>query len=627
MMHRLPRRAGAFAAVAALAAGLVFALPYSAAEAQTKARTTAAAPRDVAKRPVAAQRGRPAARPAARQPARPVYVPPPPAIDLAETYVAPSGLPTVLGGSDVALYRRIFAAQASGDLATADADIGQVRDRVLMGYVLAQRYLTPGFAAGYEDLAAWLRDNNDLPDAPAIYRLAVSRRTGGAEEPTPATVARATYSPTFAAARTLGDGNAVALRGQLERMLSDGGYNAARALLDQPSTRATLGEGEVEHWRGRVATATLNDPDRGTLPMPADTVGDGVPRDNWTAGIAAWRKGDYGTAAARFSAVADARVDQANSWMLAAGAFWAARSYAQAGQPAQFIPYMKRAAIHERTFYGLLALRTLGVEPVIEWRLAPLDRDGIERLRGDRAARRALALLQLGQANAAGRELYAASIDRDVRFVGVVLALAEAARLPAVSQRVANAAWDERRSITGFDGANYPVPPWQPPEGYTIDRALVFAIMRQESAFDPKARSRAGAMGLMQVMPGTAGFMTRTMAPEHAGASLLDPGVSLSLGQQYVQHLLDTVAGGDLVRMAAGYNGGPGNVARWDSGGAHGSDPLLWIASIPLHETRDYVERVMANYWLYRIRFGQKNPSLDQLAANQWPRYAAQDRR
>jgi soluble lytic murein transglycosylase len=87
------------------------------------------------------------------------------------------------------------------------------------------------------------------------------------------------------------------------------------------------------------------------------------------------------------------------------------------------------------------------------------------------------------------------------------------------------------------------------------------------------------------------------------------------------------VAGGDLVRMAAGYNGGPGNVARWDSGGAHGSDPLLWIASIPLHETRDYVERVMANYWLYRIRFGQKNPSLDQLAANQWPRYAAQDRR
>jgi soluble lytic murein transglycosylase len=623
MMHRLPRHAGAFAAVVALVAGVGLVLPGSTAEAQTKARTTAAAPRDAAKRPAAAPRARPAARAAAR----PIYVPPPPAIDLADPYVAPSGLPTVLGGGDVALYRRVFAAQAAGDLRAADADIGQVRDRVLMGYVLAQRYLTPGFTAGYGDLAAWLRDHNELPDAPAIYRLALARRTGGADEPTPATVVRATYSPTFAAARTLGDGNAVGLRSQLERMLSDGGYNAARALLDQPATRATLGESEVEHWRGRIATAMLSDPERGTLPMPVDSVADGAPRANWTAGIAAWRKGDYGAAAARFAAVADAPVDRANSWMLAAGAFWAARSYAQAGQPAQFIPYMKRAALHERTFYGLLALRTLGVEPVIEWRLAPLDRDGIERLRADRAARRALALLQLGQANAAGRELYAASIDRDARFVGAVLALAEAARLPAISQRVANAAWDERRSITGFDGANYPLPPWQPPEGFTIDRALIFAIMRQESAFDPRARSRAGAMGLMQVMPGTAGFMTRTMAPEHAGASLLDPGVSLSLGQQYVHHLLDTVAGGDLVRMAAGYNGGPGNVARWDGGGANGADPLLWIASIPLHETRDYVERVLANYWLYRIRLGQKNPSLDQLAANQWPRYAVQDRR
>ena len=97
-----------------------------------------------------------------------------------------------MGGSDVALYRRIFAAQASGDLRAADADIGQVRDRILMGYVLAQRYLAPGFTAGYEDLAAWLRDHNDLPDAPAIYRLALSRRTGGAEELTPATVVRAT---------------------------------------------------------------------------------------------------------------------------------------------------------------------------------------------------------------------------------------------------------------------------------------------------------------------------------------------------------------------------------------------------------------------------------------------------
>jgi soluble lytic murein transglycosylase-like protein len=79
------------------------------------------------------------------------------------------------------------------------------------------------------------------------------------------------------------------------------------------------------------------------------------------------------------------------------------------------------------------------------------------------------------------------------------------------------------------------------------------------------------------------------------------------------------------VRTVAAYNGGPGNVFRWDNSLNASADPLLYIASIPLHETRDFVQRVLANYWLYQTRFGQPTPSLDQIAAHEWPRYAAQD--
>ena len=84
---------------------------------------------------------------------------------------------------------------------------------------------------------------------------------------------------------------------------------------------------------------------------------------------------------------------------------------------------------------------------------------------------------------------------------------------------------------------------------------------------------------------------------------------------------------GNLVRTAAGYNGGPGNVMRWDSSLNASQDPLLYIASIPLHETRDFVQRVLTNYWMYQIRMGQPTPSLDQIASHDWPRYAPQDGR
>jgi soluble lytic murein transglycosylase-like protein len=198
--------------------------------------------------------------------------------------------------------------------------------------------------------------------------------------------------------------------------------------------------------------------------------------------------------------------------------------------------------------------------------------------------------------------------------------------LPALSVRVGNSAWDKRHKLRGYDGAMYPIPPWSPSEGYLIDRALVYAFMRQESAFNPKARSYVGAMGLMQLMPGTARIVSTKYAPELAGANPYDPAINMSLGQQYINSLLGDVDN-NLVRTMAGYNGGPGNVARWDNSLNASQDPLLYIALIPLNETRDFVQRVMANYWMYQIRLGEPTPSLDQIAAHEWPRYQAQDAR
>ena len=105
----------------------------------------------------------------------------------------------------------------------------------------------------------------------------------------------------------------------------------------------------------------------------------------------------------------------------------------------------------------------------------------------------------------------------------------------------------------------YPLPPWQPAGGFTVDKALVYGFMRQESAFNPKARSYVGAMGLMQLMPSTARLVANKYAPEAAGGNPYDPSINISLGQAYIASLLSDVDN-NLVRTVAGYNGGPGNV-------------------------------------------------------------------
>ena len=566
---------------------------------------------------------------ATRAPARPVvrhpvFVPPPPVIELDEmTPVA--GLPTALDANNLALYRQIFQDQASGNWGQADADIAKLTDKTLMGYVGAQRLLAHNYSARYDQLAAWLQDYNDHPDAPAIYKLALARKPKGSGDLTPASfVSQAPPSPTFAAARTVTGADAARaseLRARLDQMSNDGGFNAAFALLDRKSTVDTLGPQEVELWRGRIRTHALEADSQRSVQVPVDI--SAPPDANWSAGLAAFTSGNMPEAARRFELVADAAPDQASSWTLSAGAFWAARANLLSGNPQKFAPYLKRAALFNRTFYGLVAQKVLGMRIEPDWNVPPLDGAMAGVLSNDKVGHRALALLQLGAATAAERELFSASLDADPQFIEAILALANKAVLPSLSIRVGNAAWDQRHKLAGYDGAMYPMPPWQPLSGYSLDRALVYSFMRQESAFNPKARSFAGAMGLMQLMPGTARLVTNKYAPETAGANPYDPSANISLGQAYLATLLDSVDG-NLVRAAAGYNGGPGNVIRWDNTLNASQDPLLYVASIPLNETRDYVQRVLANYWLYSIRLGQPTPSLDQIAAHEWPRYVAQ---
>ena len=87
----------------------------------------------------------------------------------------------------------------------------------------------------------------------------------------------------------------------------------------------------------------------------------------------------------------------------------------------------------------------------------------------------------------------------------------------------------------------------------------------------------------------------------------------------------NNLVGQDLLSLAMAYNAGPGTLAKWKAEREGMDDPLLFIETIPFHETRNYVEHVMANYWMYRMRYDQSNDSMVALANGKWARYASQD--
>jgi soluble lytic murein transglycosylase-like protein len=131
----------------------------------------------------------------------------------------------------------------------------------------------------------------------------------------------------------------------------------------------------------------------------------------------------------------------------------------------------------------------------------------------------------------------------------------------------------------------------------------------------------------MQLLPRTAASVHDEYHFRGENRQLLhDPVLNVALGQRYLRRLMNHQrVGSNLLRLAAAYNAGPGTLRKWDKVMGEGDDPLLFIESLPVLETRLFIERVFANFWVYRLGLGQPTPSLDALALDIWPKYQPLD--
>lgn len=159
----------------------------------------------------------------------------------------------------------------------------------------------------------------------------------------------------------------------------------------------------------------------------------------------------------------------------------------------------------------------------------------------------------------------------------------------------------------------WPVPPLQAEN--TPEKALVLALIRQESGFMTDVQSPVGARGLMQLMPATAKQVAKSIKVKYSPGKLDDPDYNVRLGSAYLTDLIDSFEGSYILALA-GYNAGPSRARRWIKDHGDPRDPQVdvvdWIEMIPFTETRNYVQRVMESVAIYRRRLGKDaGPTLE----------------
>jgi len=530
-------------------------------------------------------------------------------------------VPQVLSEPDQQYYRDIFTAIAQENWTKVD-DLLDDREPGLLHQIALAEYYThansPRVSA--EQVAAWFEMGTNLPQTEQLARLGLKR---GLEfvPPLPKEQAfvRQPYASKRLRPRSVDDGTMPEdiSKEILQRIVNDD-PDGARLLLD--GIDAMLSPAARAEWRQRVAWSYyIENRDAAALAI-AQTVAEGsgawVAEGEWVVGLAAWRLGDCTTSARGFARAAEIST---NAELTTAAHFWAARALTRCRQPAQAADHLRAASRQDETLYGMLALEQLGQDVPAAYADADFAPSEWQQLRGINNVRVAVGLLEIGRDDLADEVLrHQARIGNPAEFV----ALSRLARELGLPQTQLWMAHNAPRGAQPLPALRYPTARWLPTKGWQVDPALAFAHALQESNFQTKAVSPANARGLMQITPITVQQHAPRLEMNASYVNLNDPEVNLAFGQRNLEMLRDSRATqGLLPKIMAAYNAGLTPVTRWNSEVRDQGDPLLYMESIPYWETREYVNIVMRNYWMYERQSGAPSASRLALAQGMWPAF------
>lgn len=294
------------------------------------------------------------------------------------------------------------------------------------------------------------------------------------------------------------------------------------------------------------------------------------------------------------------------------GYYWTGRAHAALGDGGQATAAYRAAAQSPTLYYGQLAREALGLGgdpvPINATKATGAARSAVSRdelmraftLLADAGAQRELGLFLRALAARFNTPAEASAVASVVHKEGGAF----------MAVRFAKAASSNGVDIDDWGYPAKALPDWKR-MGKPIERAAVYGLARQESEFNARAVSHAGARGLMQIMPGTAKLIARQHKVGYDEKGLTsDPAYNVRLG---AAHLGDLVAsyGGSYILTFVAYNAGPRRarewIAKYGDPRSPGVDPIDWVESVPFTETRKYIQKVMQNVHVYRARLDPKS--------------------
>ncbi|HEX8046374.1 MAG TPA: lytic transglycosylase domain-containing protein [Rhizobium sp.] len=399
---------------------------------------------------------------------------------------------------------------------------------------------------------------------------------------------------------------------RIENLRRQDKYDDAAALLTQmPRDRAALVNGGAWWNEQRIVSRGLVDQgnfksayrvvDASAAESPQD-----VGEAEFHAGWYALRGLQNGAAASthfrKILQVSNGPISQSRAW------YWLGRA-AEAGGPGKASEFYAKAASYPSTFYGQLAAEKLGRRTLNVAYPSPTNDD--RRIFQSREAVQAITRLEAAGHGWRAEALYRALAKQldSPGEIAMLAARAERSGNHQLSLQVGKIAYGR-----GIDVAALAFPIGVIPDNANISgsgKALAYAIARKESAFNPAAVSSANARGLLQLLPKTAKAVAGRHGLAYSDAKLTqDAGYNATLGAHYLGEQIDAFGGSYILTFIA-YNAGPNKVPEWisrygDPRGKSIDDVVDWIERIPFPETRNYVQRVMENYQVYKARLGQK---------------------
>lgn len=388
--------------------------------------------------------------------------------------------------------------------------------------------------------------------------------------------------------------------------------DAAAVALEAPDDPGALIDPEAwSSWRRDLARGLI---ERGSAQTAYDVLA-GYPQVNrgetseveFLAGWTALRFLDDPTLAIRhFEALAESSslpLSQSRAH------YWLGRSYDALGSAVEAEDQFRLAARYHLSFYGQLAIHRLGGDEIPLTPQTSADETAIDQFLEDDIVQSMIWLDGLGrraEADLLARHL-AGTLSQPVE-IDLLSQLAESRGDYQLALQIGKLASNQGLAV---DTIAFPMAALPDDfESAHSELALIYAIARQESAFDNEALSTAGALGLLQMLPATAREMAFNIGVPFSPDRLTDPEYNAILGGVYLRTLLDRYRG-SLVLALAAFNAGLSRADRWIE--VYGDprdasvDTIDWIERIPFDETRNYVQRVLENLQVYRARLGESS--------------------